>query len=88
MSVRQARAVCDMQPRPTPEDTQTEGPPQNATTEIAPRPETYAGAPEQEISGQSSDDEDLNIRQSHSALLLVLNDTWSIFPVQFFQVFV
>jgi hypothetical protein len=32
----QARAVCDIQPGPSPEDRQTEGPPYIATPEIAP----------------------------------------------------
>ena len=42
MSVRDlAGAMCDMQPRGTPEDHQTEGPPYNATTVIAPRRETH-----------------------------------------------
>jgi hypothetical protein len=45
MNVRdQTRAVRNMQPRQTPEDLQTEGPPYNATTEIARRRETHPGA--------------------------------------------
>ena len=45
MSARdQARAVCDMPPRRTPEDLHTEGPPYGATTKIASRRKPHPGA--------------------------------------------
>jgi hypothetical protein len=45
MSARdQARAVCDMPPRRTPEDPHTKGPPYGATTKIASRRKPHPGA--------------------------------------------